>query len=161
QQMGIVISWDVAARFTRGLDDSVLRAASKDLSIILKCAKDDAAVPQNLKRYRNKFVGHVSSIASSDAIVISARDGGSYTLPPSALVLEASPATMNALQQRLNVQFPTRRLQQLSHVLTKDGRRNSFVLRNRLDAIRNAISPQPTSDSLMVPLQVYGGGKLI
>jgi len=158
---GIAVNWEVEARFTASLADELLRSACQHLGVSLRYYGDEwPDVPEDLKRFRNKYLGEVSRVISADRISVDARDGHSYSIPPQFLFLEAKPSTMYELERRLSTPFPTRRLQELSLVLTKDGRRNSSVVRDRLDAVRKKLSPQGNS-ALIMPLQVYGGGKLI
>jgi hypothetical protein len=151
--------WEVNPRFNQSLAEPQLSSISRGMGVIYR---PQARVAQTdpLKKYLNKYVGHVIDCAQTTA-TIECRDHINRKVPLSDLFLEASPAVIRVYERRSGVSHSSRslwyRLQELSFVLNKQGRRNTSVLKDRLQAIR-AFLGGSTKEQLIIPLDSFAEG---
>jgi hypothetical protein len=121
----------------------------------------NAEAPPELKEYVNHFLGHVKELDGEDAAVVGCRDYAQRSIRLADLTLEASPEAIRRYEMRTGSQQGRvgiwRTLQQLSKVLTKEGRRNPQVLRQRLDAIRSVLGGN-AKEQIVLPLVGYASG---
>jgi hypothetical protein len=150
--------WVARAVFSETLANATLHAMARGLGALY--------TPQNrpqddLLQFENHFIGRVNQLISSGQAEIVCRDNVRRTIPLGDLTLEASPEALRRYELATgSQQQPSRiwrRLQQLSKVLTKDGRRNPSVLRDRLDAIRGVLGGF-SKEQLVLPLPSYAEG---
>lgn len=160
--MGVTIQWEVKTEFVKSLADDQLRGMCEGLPVLLRYNPQDWQPEEKLRPFRNRYLGVVGRVVSRDTIEVHARDNGHYHFPADKLFIEAKPSTIKEYENRnLTGQgggSVWRRIQELNHVLTSAGRRNTSVLQDRLNSIRKFLSPQG-NDLLVMNLPVYGGGQ--
>jgi hypothetical protein len=160
--MGVTVQWEVKTEFVKSLADDHLRGMCEGLPVLLRYDPRTWQPEAKLRPFRNHYLGVVKSVVSKDTIEVLCRDGGRYQLPADKLFIEAKPSTIKEYENRNTTVQPGhsvwRRIQELNHVLTGAGRRNTSVLQDRLNSIRRFLSPQG-SDLLVMNLPVYGGGQ--
>jgi hypothetical protein len=160
--IGVTIQWQVTTEFVKSLADDQLRGMCENLPVLLRYNLQEWQPEENLKRFRNHYLGSVKQVVSKDVIEVLARDNKCYKIPASNLFIEAKPSTIKEYERRRSTNqgegVVWRRIQELNHVLTSAGRRNTAVLQDRLNSIRRFLSPQG-NDMLMMELPVYGGGQ--
>lgn len=160
--IGVTIQWEVRTEFVKSLADDQLRGMCENLPVLLRYNPQEWEPDEKLRPFRNHYLGVVKRVLSKDLIEVLARDNGLYQLPPDKLFIEAKPSTIKEYERR-SMTNPAggvvwRRIQELNHVLTSAGRRNTSVLQDRLNSIRKFLSPQG-NDLLVMELPVYGGGQ--
>lgn len=162
QGLGLAIQWEVKAEFVRSLADDQLRRMAAGLPVILRYDAREWKPDDAAKRFRNRFLGTVRRVISADSIEVLCSDNSIRRFPADKLFLEAKPNSIREYERRNAVgdegRSVWRRIQELNHVLTSAGRRNTSVLQDRLKSIRRFLSPRG-SDVLVVELPVFGGGQ--
>jgi hypothetical protein len=160
--MGVTVQWEVKTEFVKSLADDHLRRMSEGLPVLLRYNPQAWQPDEKLRPFRNRYLGVVKRVVSKETIEVLCRDNGRYQLPADKLFIEAKPSTIKEYENRdAAVQAGRsvwRRIQELNHVLTSAGRRNTSVLQDRLNSIRRFLSPQG-SDLLVMELPIYGGGQ--
>lgn len=160
--IGVSIQWEVRTEFIKSLADNQLRGMSESLPVLLRYDPKHWQPVEKLRRFNNRYLGVVSRVTSNDKIEVLTRDNESHELPADKLFIEAKPSTIKEYENRSRagqgVGSVWRRIQELNHVLTSAGRRNTSVLQERLNSIRKFLSPQG-NDLLVLDLPVYGGGR--
>jgi hypothetical protein len=150
--------WIARALFSETLANDVLRDISHGLGVIYTPRSAPAA---DLQEFANHFLGRVRGSVSADKALVSCRDNAMRPIPLADLTLEASPEAIRRYDLRTGSQqgsFRTwRRIQQLSKVLTGQGRRNLLVLRDRLEGIRGMLGGQ-AKEQLILPLDGFATG---
>jgi hypothetical protein len=152
------IQWVASAVFSDTLANQVLRGIARGLAVLYSPKKGPLA---ELVQFENAFLGHVKDLSSSSHAEVLCRDNVRRAIPLDDLTLEASPEALRRYelatgteQQRFRV---WRRLQQISKVLTPEGRRNTSVLRDRLEAIRGVLGGH-SREQLVLSLGAYAEG---
>jgi hypothetical protein len=160
--MGVTLRWEVKAEFVKSLADDHLRKVCAGLPVLLRYNPQDWEPEEKLRPFRDHYLGVVKRVVSKDTIEVLCRDNVRYQLPSARLFLEAKPSTIKEYENRtMTAQAERsiwRRIQELNHVLTNAGRRNTSVLQDRLNSIRRFLSPQG-NDLLVMKLPIYGGGE--
>lgn len=159
---GLVINWEVSAEFMNSLADPNLKHIAPNLGVIFKPTPGHQC-DEKIKNFRNRYLGTVMGFGPNSGARVFCRDGEIRELPSEVLYLEAKPEAI----KRFEALYPSgkearvvwRRIQQLGHVLTKEGRRNPAVLRDRLGAIQQFLSPEG-SQVLICRLASYDGGQV-
>lgn len=150
--------WIASAVFSETLASPALRSIAGGLGVLYT---PRGRPEEDLRPFVNQFVGHVRQAAYRDQAEVMCRDHVRRSIPLVDLTLEASPEAIRRYEQATgSSQQPSRiwrRLQQLSKVLTKEGRRNTFVLRDRLEAIRGVLGGF-AKEQLVLPLATYAEG---
>lgn len=160
--MGVSIQWEVKTEFVKSLADDQLRGMCESLPVLLRYNPQQWQPEQKLRQYRDRYLGVVRRVLAKDTVEVLARDNGHYQLPADKLFIEAKPSTIKEYENRSRsgqgAGLVWRRIQELNHVLTSAGRRNTSVLQERLNSIRKFLSPQG-NDLLVLELPIYGGGR--
>ena len=160
--IGVSIQWEVRTEFIKSLADDQLREMSESLPVLLRYDPKHWQPVEKLRRFHNRYLGVVSRVLSNDRIEVLTRDNEHHELPADKLFIEAKPSTIKEFENRSRtgqgVGSVWRRIQELNHLLTSAGRRNTSVLQERLNSIRKFLSPQG-NDLLVLDLPVYGGGR--
>ena len=160
--MGVTVQWEVKTEFVKSLADDHLRGMCEGLPVLLRYDPQDWQPEEKLRPFRNHYLGVVKRVVSKESIEVLARDNGRYQLPADKLFIEAKPSTIKEYENRNTTGqgggSVWRRIQELNHVLTGAGRRNTSVLQDRLSSIRRFLSPQG-NDLLVMELPIYGGGQ--
>jgi hypothetical protein len=160
EQYSFVVSvqWVARAVFADSLVNSALNSISVGLAVLYTPKVRPIA---GLEDFQNHYLGHVKQIGHPSEAIVDCRDGETRSLPLMDLTLEASPEAIRRYeQQHGSIESPTRiwrKVQQLSKVFTKEGRRNPNVLRDRLEAIRGLLGGR-SREQLVLPLQSYVTG---
>lgn len=160
--MGVVIQWEVRTEFVKSLADDHLRGMCEGLPVLLRYNPQDWQPEEKLRPFGNRYLGVVTRVPSRGTVEVLARDNGRYQLPADKLFIEAKPSTIKEYENR-NATPPMgrsvwRRVQEITHVLTSEGRRNTSVLQDRLSSIRRFLSPEG-NELLVMELPIYGGGQ--
>lgn len=160
--MGVTVRWEVKTEFVNSLADDHLRGICEGMPVLFRYNPQDWQPEEKLRPFRNHYLGVVRRVVSKDTIEVLARDNAHYPLPADKLFIEAKPSTIKEYENRNTTiqagRSVWRRIQELNHVLTSAGRRNTSVLQDRLTSIRRFISPQG-NDLLVLELPVYGRGQ--
>lgn len=160
--IGVSIQWEVRTEFVKSLADDQLRGMCESLPVLLRYDPQQWQPVEKLRRFNNHYLGVVSRTLSADKVEVLARDNERYELPADKLFIEAKPSTIKEYENRSRTIQGAgsvwRRIQELNHVLTSAGRRNTSVLQERLNSIRRFLSPQG-NDLLVLDLPIYGGGR--
>src|SRR5262249_55165387 len=137
---GITSQWEVKTEFVKSLADDRLRRISEGLPVLLRYNPEDWEPQEELKRYRNHYLGVVRRVLSKDTVEVLCRDNAPHKISADKLFIEAKPSTIKEFENRSAAsqggQSVWRRVQELNHVLTNAGRRNTSVLQDRLNSIR-------------------------
>jgi hypothetical protein len=154
----LVLNWLVRPEVRVPISAAPLRRVSLGLPVVFRPNK---AIPTDLERFRDSFIGHVESFADDESVRVSCRDGVARLLSAEMLFPEASPSTLqvvaDALQQR--PASVARALQEESLALTREGRRNPSILADRLASTLRRLSPEGMS-LLTLPLAGFAQGTL-
>lgn len=160
--MGVSAQWEVKAEFVKSLADEDLRKICDGLPVLLRYNPDDWEPEEQLKPFRNRYLGLVKRVPSKDMVEVLCRDNVPRKIPSDKLFIEAKPSTLKEYENRTRANQRGRsvwqRIQELNHVLTSAGRRNTSVLQDRLNSIRRFLSPQG-NELLVFELPIYGGGR--
>lgn len=152
------VQWEARAIFSDNLSNSMLRSISSGLAVLYT---PKTPSHKNLQDFENHYLGHVKQIGPGDEAVVECRDGQTRSVPVADLTLEASPEAIRRYEREKGTSQQAmrtwRKIQQISKVLTKEGRRNPLVLRDRLDAIRSMLGGR-SREQLMLPLHSYSTG---
>jgi hypothetical protein len=150
--------WVARAIFSETLANITLQELAGGLAVLYT---PKVRPSEDLRQFENQYVGHVRQITPPDRAEVTCRDNVRRSVPLDDLTLEASPEAIRRYEQATgSQQRPSRiwrRLQQLSKVLTNEGRRNPSVLRDRLDAIRSVLGGF-SKEQLVLPLASYAEG---
>lgn len=156
----ISVKWEVTAVFSESLANEMVRKMSIGLPALYKPSGD---TPTELKQFRGRYIGHVRDLLSATEAVIHCKDGYLRTISTDSLYIEASPSAIREYERRINLRDDTRsawrKIQELNFILTKEGRRNRSVLRDRLNAIRRFLA-STNRDELAIPLACFEVGIL-
>jgi hypothetical protein len=154
----ISAQWVARAVFSASLANPSLASISQGLGVLYTPRNRPA---ENLDDFQNHYLGHVKQVGKFNDVVVVCRDGEIRSIPLADLTLEASPEAIRRCelengggQQSMRV---WRKIQQLSKVLTSEGRRNTLVLRDRLEAIRGVLGGH-SREQLVMPLHSYATG---
>lgn len=162
---GFVISvkWEVSPSFERSLADASLRAISVGMPVLYRPAGSAGELPQELRKFRHRYLGRVREIRSDTEAVVYCRDDQLRQVPLADLVLEASPEAIRAYEResatRHEIPSIWHKIQELNFVLNAAGRRNPSVLKDRLQAIRRVLGGG-AREQLVLPLSYFRGGSL-
>ena len=160
--IGVSIQWEVRTEFVKSLADDQLRGMCESLPVLLRYDPKQWQPVEKLRRFKNHYLGVVCRVLSEDKIEVLTRDNERHELPADKLFIEAKPSTIKEYENRSRAGQGAgsvwRRIQELNHVLTSAGRRNTSVLQERLNSIRRFLSPQG-NDLLVLDLPIYGGGR--
>ena len=154
----ISAQWVARSVFAESLANAHLRSISLGLAVLYTPKSQPV---RELEDFQNQYLGHVKQIGHQTDAVVDSRDGEIRSLPLVDLTLEASPEAIRRYERenRTSQQaiLTWRRIQQISKVLTKEGRRNPLVLRDRLEAIRGVLGGR-SREQLVLPLHSYATG---
>lgn len=150
--------WVARAVFSETLANTTIQRLAPGLGVLYT---PKGRSKEELLQFQNQYVGHVRQITPPNHAEITCRDNVRRSIPLDDLTLEASPEALRRYEQMTgSQQQPSRlwrRLQQLSKVLTNEGRRNPSVLRDRLDSIRSVLGGF-SKEQLVLPLATYVEG---
>jgi hypothetical protein len=156
----ITVQWVARAVFAESLLNSALRSIAIGLGVLYT---PKTSPVEGLRDFQDHYLGHVKQTAHDTEAIVECRDGETRSIPYSDLTLEASPEAIRRYEQENgSVERPMkiwRRVQQLSKVLTKEGRRNPLILRERLEAIRALLGGR-SREQLVLPLHSYADGTI-
>ena len=158
----LIARWEVKRNFRSNLDNPSLRKIALGKSVLYWPAErpvSDDPVPLT---FLHRYLGHVEAITKDAQVEVFCKDGVKRRLLAKDLCLEPTTATLAEYEKTLE-KTGTRslwhRTQELGFVLTPSGRRNTSVLRDRLDAIRKFLSPD-SSPAIVLPSPTYSSLKL-
>jgi hypothetical protein len=150
--------WVARAIFSETLANTTLQGVARGLGVLYTPRTRPL---EELLQFANHFVGHVRQITPPNHAEVICRDNVRRSIHLDDLTLEGSPEALRRYEQATgSQQEPSRiwrRLQHLSKVMTNEGRRNSSVLRDRLDAIRSVLGGF-SKEQLVLPLASYVEG---
>lgn len=156
----LTVQWVAKALFAETLTNPTLARISSGLGV--SYTPSGKPLPE-LLHFSNQFLGHVKSILEDGThAIVDCRDYDLRSVALCDLTLEASPEAIRKYElitgsdQRRSTIW--RSLQQLSKALTKEGRRNRSVLRDRLNAIRDLLGGG--KDSLILPFESFSPGSI-
>jgi len=156
----VSVKWEVTAVFSESLASEMMRTMSLGMPVLYKPTGD---APSEMKQFRGRYIGHVREVLASTEALVHCKDGCMRTIGTEALYVEASPSAIREYERRINLRDDTRsawrKIQELNFILTKEGRRNRAVLRNRLDAIREFLA-NSNREELTVPIACFETGIL-
>jgi hypothetical protein len=156
ETFGFIIQWKVRAQFTRNLEDRRMRQLAIGNQCILRFSGSPPEdLPQELTTQNERSIGRVVKIEGSTAHIL--RNDRVFSVPIKYLFLEAKPALIRdfeaAFRTRLAARSAWRDIQMLTFSLTRDGKRNSRALADRMQAIRKFLSSDGASQ-ITFPLTV-------
>lgn len=154
----LTAQWDVGAHFTCSLSEQTLRQISLNMAVKYTPSKEP---DDQLLHLVNRYLGTVISTKDPRNALLCCRDNVRRTIPYDDLTLEPTPQALRRYDLRSGTNHQrhrvNRRIQELSKVLTRDGRRNESVLTDRLHAIIHTLSGD-ASDQLVLPLCAFARG---
>lgn len=158
----VAAQWEVNPRFNTSLAEPELRAVSPGMAVIFR-PDAHSAQADLLKPYVNRYLGHVIDCPTHSEANVECRDNVIRKVALSDLYLEASPAVIRNYEKRSGLSQSSRslwyKLQELSFVLNKHGRRNASVLKDRLQAITMFLGGN-TKEQLIIPLNSFQEGTI-
>ena len=153
----LVARWEVKREFRSNLDNPDLTQIALGKPVLYRPKEQPVSDDPVPLSFLGRYLGHVETIPKGAQIDVSCRDGVKRRLLAKDLCLEATPATISEYEQTV-AKTGTRsiwyRTQELGFVLTSSGRRNTSVLRDRLEAIRKFTSPD-SSPAVALPSPAY------
>lgn len=158
----LVARWEVKRDFRSNLDNPDLRQIALGKSVLYRPTEQPVSDDPVPLIFVGCYLGHVQAIPTNTQVEVSCRDGVRRRLLAKDLCLEPTTATINEYEQTLEkvgAKSLWHRTQELGFVLTSSGRRNTSVLRDRLDAIRKFLSPD-SSPAVVLPSPAYSSLKL-
>jgi hypothetical protein len=162
---GFVISvqWSVAVLFRESLLATSLQEVAIGMPVLYKPALSYDETPRDLRDFRHRYIGHVRKIESDTKALVDCKDGETRSIPLSTLYLEGSPSVIREYEIRsgLRKTGPSiwHKVQELEFVLNRSGRRNSSVLKDRLQAIKKLLGSGP-KEQLVLPLNCFRRGSI-
>jgi hypothetical protein len=157
------IQWKVTVLFNDSLLNPTLRGISRGMPVLYKPALPYAEVPLALRPFRNRYLGHLYKLETQDTAIINCKDGELRPVPLATLFLEGSPAVIREYESKTGMRNPRQsiwhKIQELEFVLNRSGRRNSSVLKDRLQAIRKLLG-NSLKEQLILPLNCFRGGSI-
>jgi hypothetical protein len=98
--------------------------------------KPDGSISDDLKPFRNRYVGRVRNVESNGTATVICKDDQPRVIRLQDLRLEASPAVIKLYERRVHARSGTsaviRAIQKLNKSLTTDNRRSLTVMKDRL-----------------------------
>jgi hypothetical protein len=156
----LTVQWVARATFSETLAEQSLWEMCRGLGVLYT---PGTRPPEELGQFENRYIGHVREILAPDRAEVMCKDNVRRPLTLRDLTLEASPEALRRYEQMIgSPRAPStiwKRLQQLSKVLTPQGRRNPLVLRERLEAIRSTLGGG-SKEHLVLPLLGFGEGTI-
>jgi hypothetical protein len=157
------VKWEVSASFEQSLVDPTLRAISIGMPVLYRPAATSGKIPEQLQRFRNRYLGRVREIRSEANAVIYCKDDELRQIPLADLFLEASPEVVRAYERESEMKHNARsvwqKIQEMNFVLNAGGRRNRSVLKDRLQAIRRFIGGG-AREQVTLPLSYFRDGSI-
>jgi hypothetical protein len=157
----VCVKWEVSVFFEKSLEEPILRNMSVGMPVIYKPNTETGRIPEDLRCFRNKYLGKVREIVLQSEAVVFCKDKALRQIPLSDLFIEASPASIREYEKRLGMRHASRslwyKIQECNFVLTPQGRRNPTVLKDRLQAIRKFLGAD-SRDILVMPLSCFQKG---
>lgn len=148
----LTVQWTAGARFSRSLKEETLKSISLGLPVLYTPTNTP---PDELSPFTDRFLGTVESTTDPATALISCKDNVRRSIPLDDLTLEPSAEALRRYELRVGTDHyrdhVRKRVQRLSKVLTENSRRNTSVLRDRLDAIIQTLSGT-ARDQLVLPL---------
>jgi hypothetical protein len=159
----ITAQWKVSVFFRESIGDASLRNLAIKMPVIFKPNRSFNEIPEDLKRWRNKYLGHVQSIGNDNTAKVLCRDEEIRIVALSELYLEGSPFVLRTYEKLIGNRFkgPSiwHKIQQLDFALTQAGRRNPSVLKDRLHSIRKLLGGE-LKEQLILKLDCFQDGVL-
>lgn len=156
------VQWEVRTTFNRSLAEPKLRAIALRMPVMYKPESRDN-ISDDLKQFVNRYMGHVDELRSDNKAVVDCKDHVHRIVPFTDLFLEASPAVIREYERQSSLRQSSRslwyKIQELSFVLNVQGRRNMFVLKDRLQAIRTFLGGS-SKEQLIVPVASFQEGSI-
>jgi len=162
-QFSVSFQWEVRAYFSQPVTSPALRRIAAGMSVLYQ---PTGVVPEELREFRGKYLGRLLEVGNDGSVLVRCRDHADRRVGAADIRLEASPSALNRYERqegRKGSSSLFRRIQQLSLVLTREGRRNISVLRDRMDAIRAVLGTSSGSSKgeLVVPFASFHRGFVI
>jgi hypothetical protein len=159
----ISVQWSVSVLFRESLLASSLREMAIGMPVLYKPDLSYDETPKELRDFRHRYIGHIRKIESSANALVNCKDGETRSILLSTLYLEGSPAVIREYESQSGLrrtgQSIWHKVQELEFVLNRSGRRNSSVLKDRLQAIRKLFGSGP-KEQLVLPLNCFRRGSL-
>lgn len=159
----ISAQWKLSVLFRESLSDTTLQAMSPGMSVLYKPLEPRDTLPPDLQHFRYRYLGHIHKIESNTNALVRCKDGEIRSVPLTALFFEGSPAVLREYEKSIGGRYGTQsiwhKIQELEFVLNKTGRRNSSVLKDRLQAIRKFLGSGP-KEQLVLPLSCFRDGSI-
>lgn len=137
-RLGLIANWRVRGRFRVSLANAQIASRALNAPVELRVVDDDWPLAQSLKRYQGRYLGRVVRLRGKQAEVMT-RAGEKTRVPVDYLYFEASPQRIRDYETSFMRNTRTisawNRMQQLTYALTKQGKRNPSIFRDRMRAI--------------------------
>ncbi len=159
----LVARWEVKRDFRSNLDNPNLRQIALGKPVLYRPTERPVSDDPVPRIFVARYLGHVVAIPEPTHLEVSCRDGQRRRVLAKDLSLEPTSATISEYDQifgNASHRSLWHRTQELGFVLTSSGRRNTAVLRDRLDAIRKFLSPD-SSPALVLPSPTYSSLQLL
>ena len=162
EQFATSVQWEVKTSFNSSIAEPKLKGMSEGMPVLYQPAPG-TDVGEDMRPFIHRYLGHVYEVRSQTEAVINCKDHVLRRVSLTDLVLEASPAVIREYERRLGLRQSSRslwyKLQELSFVLNKHGRRNSTVLKDRLQAVR-AFLGSSSKEQLIIPVACFQEGSI-
>lgn len=146
----VCANWEVRAQFKIDLSAPVMQSMAVGCPVLYRPSQNAPSNSNELDSFRGKYLGRVIELNAGQEAIVSCRDRVNRAISLSALYAEASPTVIAEFERRSSCsprqKSSWHRIQELSLVLTSQGRRNGAVLRDRLDAVRKFLGGELTSE---------------
>lgn len=154
----LTVTWEARASFRESLMEPTIQKIALDMPVLYKPARP---APPELATFSGRYLGHVQGAPTNTDAAIYCRDRELRRIPLGDLFLEASAESIRKYEQAIGIEHQSasvwRAVQELSLVVTKAGRRNPSVLRDRLSKVI-AFLGNSSKDRLVVPMDTYEVG---
>ena len=151
-KFALTVQWTAGARFSQSLQDETLKSISLGMPVSYAPSNE---TPDELSPFTDRFIGTVESTSDPAMALISCRDNVRRSIPLDDLTLEPSPEALRRYELRVGTDHyrdhVRKRVLRLSKVLNENNRRNTSILRDRLNAIMQTLSGT-ARDQLVLPL---------
>jgi hypothetical protein len=157
------VQWKVTVLFNDSLLNPMLRDIARGMPVLYKPDIPHNEVPLDLRPFRYRYLGHLHTLETQDKAIVNCKDGELRSVSLSSLFLEGSPAVIREYESKAGMRNPNQsiwhKIQELEFALNHSGRRNSSVLKDRLQAIRKLLG-SGLKEQLVLPLSCFRAGSI-
>jgi hypothetical protein len=156
------VQWEVKTTFNQSISEPRLKAMAMGMPVIYRPSPNVVA-SEDMRPFQNRYLGRVCEISSQSEAVIDSKDHVLRRVALADLFLEASPAVIREYERQSGLRRSSRslwyKLQELSLVLNGQGRRNTSVLKDRLQSVRAFLGGN-SKEQLIIPLSCFQEGSI-